>query len=222
MIFISHLVIYISHDAILQASKTDYMTSLMPRPAAPKIDKRTPTVVGTDEKLVKAADFEFRHHGFTGTDSNKIARRAGFAPQTFYRWFNSKTEVFLAVYLAWENEERHALNALVDNKASAKRMAEAIIAHHRDYLIFRRSLRQLSLEDPEVRAARAQSRLRQISQIEEWAGSTALPRAQLATTLLQIERLADAVAEGEFSDLGLAEAAAITALAGLINHLRNQ
>lgn len=179
-----------------------------------------PAEAGTAEKLVAAADREFRRYGFSGTDSNKIARQAGFAPQTFYRWFDSKTEIFLAVYRAWENEEQSALNALIDQKASAKRMAETVIAHHRDYLIFRRSLRQLSLEDPVVRAARAQSRLRQIDQLEEWAGANSLSRPELAATLLQMERLADAVAEGEFKDLGLSESTAVATLGKLISRLR--
>jgi len=174
----------------------------------------------TRDRLVEAADSEFRQYGYSGTDSNKIARRAGFAPQTFYRWFTSKTEIFLSVYLAWEAEESTAVNALVARKASAKRIAETIIAHHRAYLIFRRSLRQLSLEDPEVRAARAQSRLRQISQIETWAEAGKVLRPALAATLLQIERLADAAAEGEFSDLGLPESAATSALSSLITQLR--
>lgn len=181
---------------------------------------RKTTDVGTSEKLVAAADREFRCHGFSGTDSNKIARQAGFAPQTFYRWFDSKTEIFLAVYRAWESEEQAALSALVDQKASTKRMAETIIAHHRDYLIFRRSLRQLSVEDTVVRSARAQSRLRQITQMEAWAGTSLLSRPELAATLLQMERLADAVAEGEFKDLGLSESAAVTALGKLIGRLR--
>lgn len=190
--------------------------------AARATANRKNTEVGTSEKLVAAADREFRRHGFGGTDSNKIARQAGFAPQTFYRWFTSKTEIFLAVYRAWENEEQAALDVLVAQKASAKRMAEAVVAHHRDYLIFRRSLRQLSMEDPVVRTARAQSRLRQIAQLEAWGGDHSLPRPELAATLLQMERLADAVAEGEFKDLGLSESAAIATLAKLISRLRGE
>ena len=52
----------------------------------------------TPERLIAAAAAEFREAGFAGTDSNRIARRAGFAPQTFYRWFKDKTEIFIAVY----------------------------------------------------------------------------------------------------------------------------
>lgn len=192
----------------------------MPKAARAPAKNKIEQVLGTAERLVAAADSEFRQYGFSGTDSNKIARQAGFAPQTFYRWFDSKTEIFLAVYLSWENEERAALNTLVAAKAAPKRMAETIIAHHRDYLIFRRSLRQLSVENDQVRAARAQSRLRQITQIEEWAGSDKLPRPELAAILLQIERLADAAAEGEFSDMNLSEASVIAALSALISRLR--
>lgn len=193
----------------------------MRKTASSKAKHPNVSLVGTDEKLIQAADSEFRQHGFAGTDTNKIARSAGFAPQTFYRWFDNKIEIFLAVYLAWENEEGKTLSALVNAKASSKRMAETIIKHHRDYLIFRRSLRQLSVEDPEVRAARAQSRLRQLAQIKQWATVGALSRAELAAILLQIERLADAIAEGEFLDLDLSESVATSALSDLISRLRS-
>jgi AcrR family transcriptional regulator len=215
-------VIYISHDVILQVSEVcDARNIYMRKPALPKTKKKADTSISTKESLIQAADNEFRQHGFAGTDSNKIARCAGFAPQTFYRWFGSKTEIFLAVYLAWENQETTALNALIAEKASTRRIAETIIKHHRDYLVFRRSLRQLSVEDSEVRSARAQSRLRQIAQIEAWANAGITQRPQLAATLLQIERLADAAAEGEFSDLGISETAATAALSSLINKLRD-
>ena len=71
------------------------------------------TPPSTRESLIGAAGAEFRERGFSGTDSNKIARRAGFAPQTFYRWFTDKTEIFLAVYRAWEEEEKTVVGALI-------------------------------------------------------------------------------------------------------------
>src|SRR5215470_8598720 len=58
----------------------------------------------TGEKLVRAAAREFNEHGFLGTDTNRIARRAGFAPQTFYRWFGDKTEIFIKVYEQWQRD----------------------------------------------------------------------------------------------------------------------
>ncbi len=162
---------------------------------------------------------EFNDHGFAGTDTNRIARRAGFAPQTFYRWYPDKTAIFIACYRAWEDEERAALQGLIDAGAGPEAFVEAGVAQHRRYLKFRRSLRQLSLENDEVRRARAESRLRQLRQIQAWSGGAGSTEA-LAVVLLELERLTDAVAEGELADMGLGEAAARAALAGLVQRLR--
>ena len=47
-----------------------------------------------------------------------------------------------------------------------------------------------------------------------------LSTEEIATILLQMERLADALAEGEFADLGLDETTARAALAALQSSLR--
>lgn len=174
----------------------------------------------TRSKLISAAVKEFNQHGHSGTDTNRIARRAGFAPQTFYRWFRDKTEIFLAVYRLWEEQERDMLSKLIAARAPANELVEAAVAHHRAYRTFRRSLRALSCEDPEVRAARAQSRLRQIESIKAWVKPARPSTAEIATVLLQMERLSDALAENEFADLGVDEKAAKTALAALQSRLR--
>jgi AcrR family transcriptional regulator len=176
----------------------------------------TPT---TGDLLIQAAEHEFRDHGFAGTDSNKIARRAGYAPQTFYRWFSDKTAVFLAVYRRWEDEERRILGDLVRRGAGDAELVEATVTHHRDHLRFRRSLRLLSLEVEAVRRARADSRLRQISRIEKAGAAPGLSLEAAAVRLLQIERLADALAEGELADMGVGEAEARARLADLIGGL---
>lgn len=176
--------------------------------------------IETRAKLVAAAAKEFNRHGYYGTDSNKIARRAGFSPQTFYRWFRDKTEIFVAAYRVWEDEEREMLAKLIAARAPGADVIEAAVAHHRAYRIFRRSLRTLSYDDPDVRAMRAQSRLRQIESIKTWNKSTRRSTEEIATILLQMERLADALAENEFADLGLDEKTAKAALAGLQLSLR--
>ncbi len=176
----------------------------------------------TSAKLIAAAAKEFNQHGFDGTDSNRIARRAGFAPQTFYRWFRDKTEVFLAVYRAWEDEERAMLGQLLARKAPASEIVNAAIEHHRAYKVFRRSLRALSIENATVRKARAESRRRQIEQIKSWVGPARPSSVEVATVLLQMERLADAVAEGEFADLGLEDRAARDTLVELQTRLQKR
>lgn len=172
----------------------------------------------TRDKLIDAAAREFKAHGYAGTDTNRIAARAGFAPQTFYRHFKDKLEIFLVLYRRWEDEEAAVVASLVEKRAGSRALAEAIVAHHRAYLMFRRSLRQLSVENPQVRKARAQSRLRQMENTIALTGRGTVET--LAPTLFQIERLSDAIAEGEFADLGLDEAAGLGALANLLAELR--
>jgi AcrR family transcriptional regulator len=173
----------------------------------------------TSEKLLQAAAQEFNEHGFGGTDTNRIARRAGFSPQTFYRWFVNKEEIFVRTYERWTHEEFGALGKLLARSASDARLAEAIVAHHKAYLVFRRSLRQLSAENDVVRAARARSRLNQLGFVKSLSQKDSRDDASLAAMLLQTERLADALAEGEFRDMGLSKKAGEKALARLIHEL---
>lgn len=174
----------------------------------------------TAHKLIAAAAAEFNEHGFAGTDTNRIARRAGFAPQTFYRWFEDKIDVFIRVYDAWQVEEARMLAPLLAEGAPDAEVAVATVAHHRAYLMFRRSLRQLSLEHAKVRAARAASRLRQIERIRKGQGERALDASAIAPWLLQMERLSDALAEGEVEDMGLDGAATLDELARIIGRIR--
>ena len=186
-------------------------TASMPRRRGPE----------TGGKLIAAAAAEFNEHGYQGTDTNRIARRAGFAPQTFYRWFADKTEIFIRVYEDWQQQEAAMLRRLLAERAPDVRLAEACVDHHRAYLRFRRSLRQLAVENAQVRAARAASRLRQIEFLRGLGPSRRDP-AQLAVTLLKLERLSDALAEGELVDMGLSPTAAVAALAEIIHQLRQQ
>jgi len=173
----------------------------------------------TAERLLQAAAKEFNEQGFGGTDTNRIARRAGFAPQTFYRWFQDKVEIFIRTYERWQREEFDALGTLLAENASDVRVARAIVAHHKAYLVFRRSLRQLSVENEVVRAARARSRLGQVAYVKSLSPNVARDDASIAAMLLQTERLADALAEGEFHDMGLNKKAGEDALARLIHNL---
>jgi AcrR family transcriptional regulator len=175
---------------------------------------------GTAGRLIQAATLEFNEYGFLGTDTNRIARRAGFAPQTFYRWFRDKIDIFIRVYEEWQRQEGHVLGKLLADNAADARLVQACVAHHRAFLVFRRSLRQLSLEDDRVRAARAASRLRQIEFLTTLHKEPRDP-SRLAVVLLQFERITDALAEGEIADMGLDPEAAETALAALIHELRS-
>lgn len=189
----------------------------MPTPH-PRRSRKSPEP--TSERLLEAATAEFNEHGFGGTDTNRIARRAGFAPQTFYRWFEDKLDVFIKIYDRWRRDELATLSRLLAENASDARLAQAVIAHHKAYVIFRRSLRLLSVENAAVRVARAESRLSQIAFIRKMNANPGRDDASLAVVLFQTERLADAVAEGEFQDMGLDKRAGERALTRLIRDLR--
>ena len=68
--------------------------------------------------LLGAAEAEFNATGFHGTDSNRIARRAGYAPQTFYRHFTDKTDAFVAVYERWWKAESAEIGAILNARGS--------------------------------------------------------------------------------------------------------
>jgi AcrR family transcriptional regulator len=177
---------------------------------------------GTSSKLVEAAAKEFSECGFEGTDTNKIARRAGFAPQTLYRWFEDKTAIFLVVYSEWVREQLERTDALLRRHATDIELIDAAIAHHCSYHLFRRSLRQLALRDDRVRKARAESRLAQIEQIKRWLAPAQRSTAEIAVFLLEHERLCDAVADAELRDMGLDDGVAGVRLVQLYRELRGQ
>jgi AcrR family transcriptional regulator len=164
----------------------------------------------TRERLLDAAEAEFNGPGFFDTDSNRIARAAGYAPQTFYRHFEDKTAIFLAVYDRWWRSEGAAIaETRAKGKASLADIADIVIAFHTRWRNFRRALRHLAIVDDRVRAARAEARLAQLASLPKRPGQTEAARA---AALLRLERVSDAVAEGEFTDMGLTHAAAKAAV----------
>ena len=163
----------------------------------------------TRATLIKAAAKEFESNGYDSTNSNKIAGTAGYAPQTFYRYFDNKLDIFLAVYAQWTDDG----GAGFDSTRNATAAAQYAVTHHRNALNFRRALRHLAIIEPKVRAARAANRLQQINQIRERLPHlAAVETAELMAKLLQVERLVDACAEGEFSDMGIADDQAMAIL----------
>jgi AcrR family transcriptional regulator len=157
--------------------------------------------------LIEAARLEFDEHGYDGTDSNRIARRAGYAPQTFYWHFADKAAVFAEVFTAFAAEDYAAMRTAM--AAGGEAVAEAVIQLHQRRRLFRRSLRHLSVVDPHIRAVRQQTRRRQVEVLLE-----AVPGMEVADAvalLLASDRLADAAAEGELAELGIDKPAEVMA-----------
>jgi AcrR family transcriptional regulator len=50
------------------------------------------------DRLLRAAALEFARHGYTGTSSESISRRAGMSKATFYEHFDNKEDCMLALF----------------------------------------------------------------------------------------------------------------------------
>lgn len=166
--------------------------------------------------LLEAAAAEFNESGFDGTDTNRIARRAGYAPQTFYRHFDDKTAIFIEVYRRWIKEEFRQVDAATPRGPLAA--ARVILDHHAANRGFRRSLRSLSVSDPTMRSARADNRRQQLAMFAKGPYAE-LDRLSQIALLLCIERIADAAADGELDDLGLSPTAQAKLLAQAVAKL---
>jgi AcrR family transcriptional regulator len=181
----------------------------------------------TRNRLVEAAGKLFNSVGYFGTDSNRIARAAGYAPGTFYVHFADKREIFLEVYRGWVASEWQAIAAAIAPERGARagaqslRIAQAVRRHHREWNMFRKSLRALTMTDERVHAARVNERARQIAQTSELLearGVRQMP-ARIYANLLLFEILCDAVADGDTATLGLKERDILARLAAEVDAL---
>jgi len=171
------------------------------------------TPESTRRRLVDAAAQAFNRSGYAGTDSNRIARAAGYAPGVFYKHFADKKQIFLAVYRQWVAASFAAAAAAVEDASGAARLAERIVeifvAHHRRWRGFRASLRALVQSDAEVRRAHRRERQKQLLMMAEFQARRRVRASAEASALvmLTVERAADALADGEVAALGLDEGA---------------
>lgn len=174
-----------------------------PTLASQHAQPKTRPVRGTPEetrrRLVAAAGVVFNRDGYDGTDSNAIAREAGYSPGTFYKHFEDKRAIFIAVYDEWVAEEWRAIDRILasDSRTKARELVVSVVELHERWRVFRRSLRALASRDPEMRRAHVRGRKRQL----ETMG--AHRRARHLFLLYAIERTADAIADGEHEGLGV-------------------
>ena len=175
--------------------------------------------------LVEAAARIFNSDGFYGTDTNRIAKAAGYTPGTFYTHFPDKRAIFLEVYQGWVDAE------LIDIAAGFKfkgpdhreRLARTILSHHKKWKTFRASLRALYAIDPEVRTARLAQRARQIdtiTAISVEAGREPLSRSRIFCSLLLVEAICDGIADGNLQILKIRESEMFQILVENIGRLR--
>src|SRR4051812_26009888 len=180
-----------------------------PRPRPPARPLRGPPEE-TRQRLVTAAATVFNRDGYDGTDSNRLAREAGYAPGTFYKHFADKKQIFLAVYAEWVTAEWRDVAGTLAAGGTAAARADRVVAifleHHRKWRRFRASLRALVPVDDEIRAFYRDQRRRQLTLLAELrrgAGAPAIAREDAALLLFTLERASDAVADGEAEALDL-------------------
>jgi len=159
---------------------------------------------------MRAAASQFNHLGYHGSDSNSIAREAGYATGTFYKHFRDKREAFLAVYERWVDAQWETIDEelSVKRKAeeTARRLVELSIEFHTKWRGLRASLMELIFSDPDARKFFRTQRRRQLDKMAELRLRLSLParsREEDAIHLFITERVFDAIGQGEIQSLGL-------------------
>jgi AcrR family transcriptional regulator len=173
----------------------------------------------TRARLLTAAADLFNREGFYGTDSNKIARAAGYSTGVFYKHFKDKREIFLAAYEQWSIAEWTQVTAVLaaggSERQLARRLVLMFVKAHTEWRGLLASLRQLVVTDRTVCRFHRRQRKRQL----EWMATLRAQRRLRARRpeedlvyLWTTERAFDAIAQGEVRDLGLDRTLVIDAL----------
>jgi AcrR family transcriptional regulator len=164
----------------------------------------------TRERLVAAAAHLFNRDGYHRTDSNQIAKEAGYSTGVFYKHFKDKREIFLAAYETWVASEWKAVAAELTAGGAVEDIARRLVALSIDFHTRWRGLRSALLElvftDAEVKRCYRKQRRRQLDVMAELRakiGAPARRREDDAVHLFATERTFDAIAQGELRDLGL-------------------
>ncbi|MFO0660394.1 MAG: TetR/AcrR family transcriptional regulator [Polyangiaceae bacterium] len=169
--------------------------------------------------MVEAATLLFNGVGYFATDSNQIAREAGYAPASFYKHFPDKKTVFLSVYELFVSEVKQSVEqalSLPVPEEAASQLVHGLIQLHQRWRVFRASLRALVAMEPDIRQAHWAYRHDQLSWISSLnrsappsssvaknKASSAAARAEAAELMFLLERVCDAIADGEAEQLGL-------------------
>ena len=161
-------------------------------------------------RLIAAAATLFNRVGYHGTDSNRIAKEAGYSPGTFYKHFKEKRDIFLAAYEGWIVSEWEAFQAELalggEPEDLARRLVQIQLDFHTRWRGLRASLLELVFADAVVRRFYRDQRRRQLdlmAQLRASLDTRRQSREEDAIYLYTMERSCDAIGQGEPSNLGL-------------------
>jgi AcrR family transcriptional regulator len=164
----------------------------------------------TRARLIQTAAQTFNEVPYWETDSNQIAKAAGYSTGTFYRHFKDKREIFIAAYREWVAEEWASIESQVapgqTPGESIDRAADALIEHHRRWRVFRGNLRALVTYDEELRELTHTLRretLEKMSMLRNRQGPPSERSLESdAIHAMMFERVCDGIADGDFKSLG--------------------
>lgn len=165
----------------------------------------------TRKRIIQAAAECFNAHGLAGVDANRIAHAAGYSNGVFYKHFRDKQEALIAAYSAWVDAEWRGIGDELfsgkDKSEIAARVVDFGASLHARWAGLRGAMIALVAIDPSARKAYRNIQSRQLTLVGELRGKMGRPRkgdleadAMIMTTL---ERVYDAMAAGEFEELGL-------------------
>jgi len=176
----------------------------------------------TRERLVRAAAEELNRAGFGGTNTNKIARAAGFAPATFYRYFDDKRAIMVAAFDWVLSLQREAMIALVaeadptDIAGIARRMVQSLADHQRAWQKLVASGLVIASEDPELASLLHAKRAQDLAAMEAICarlGGKPKSREEDLLLLLTVEGLCVLLATTDPSAIGVSEEALVERMA---------
>ena len=186
------------------------LTSTRPRRGSPE---------QTRDRLIAAAAALFNRTGYHGTDSNRIARAAGYSTGTFYKHFKDKREIFLAAYETWVASEWKEVAVVLSeggsNRDIARRLVKLSVEFHTRWRGLRASLRELVFTDATVRRFYRKQRRRQLDLMAEQRkkrGTRTHRREEDIIHLYTTERTYDAIAQGELREMGLSRTFVLEAM----------
>lgn len=189
---------------------TDITKDDVPLSPAKKTRVRNPQALR--QALIDSAARHFNTVGYFATNSNAIAKDAGYASGSFYNQFADKLEVFLAVYQQWVDAEWSKLTTIIHDNQDMSLLAQQLVfsleAHHRDWRVFRLSLLALVATEPKVAEYQNSQRQRQIQFMQQLADDRALQplnAAHCLMVLLASERMLDLLANDQLAVLAISD-----------------
>jgi AcrR family transcriptional regulator len=168
---------------------------------------------------MEAAALEFCEHSYFGTDTNQIARRAGFASGSFYNHFVDKFDVFLQLFIEYADRERSEVFAElatvdIDDAAAFRRLAARLVASRRTLARFRASLEMLTRTEERIVEARRMNQAKTILRITGLP-ATRVPKAvrsAIGLRFLLINAITDCLTSARSLTFGISESDALGAV----------